>query len=94
MCLPFVYFMQNLGAITMFSPFLPSQHCTFFQGRLVILLSLHAKTLHSLIKIFQDSLDFGRIRGVLEDRRRKVIVRQVLNQIWKMYLFMTKILPK
>ena len=75
-------------------PFLPSQHCTFFQGRLVILLSLHAKTLHSLIKIFQDSLDFGRIRGVLEDRRRKVIVRQVLNQIWKMYLFMTKILPK
>ena len=68
-------------------PFLPSQHCTFFQGRLVILLSLHAKTLHSLIKIFQDSLDFGRIRGVLEDRRRKVIVRQVLSQIWKMYLF-------
>ena len=58
-----------------------------FQGGLVILLSLHAKTLHSLIKIFQDSLDFGRIRGVLEDRRRKVIVRQVLSQIWKMYLF-------
>ena len=72
---------------TFYGHFLPSQHCTFFQGGLVILLSLHAKTLHSLIKIFQDSLDFGRIRGVLEDRRRKVIVRQVLSQIWKMYLF-------
>ena len=65
-----------------------------FQDRLVIPSFLHAKTLHALITIFQDSLDFGRIRGVLEDRRRKVIVRQVLSQIWKMYLFMTKILAK
>ena len=52
-----------------------------FQDRLVIPSFLHAKTLHALITIFQDSLDFGRIRGVLEDRRRKVIVRQVLSQI-------------
>ena len=53
-----------------------------FQDRLVIpSFFLHAKTLHALITIFQDSLDFGRIRGVLEDRRRKVIVRQVLSQI-------------